>query len=181
MSRVTEQTPQTDITVQGLTFSAPQPYNAGAIELTEGEASALNQTFAENLRNNFASTIRSKLADYRKANNLPEDAEVGVDVLDKSELDSEFAKYAGEYEFGVRRTASGVRMPTDPVEREAYKIATDRVKAALNKKNVKLNTVPREKMDELVRAAIAKYPEITNEARRRVEASAAIGMADLDL
>ena len=42
-----------EITIAGQVFSVPVRYAAGHV-LTEGEASALNQTYHENLRNNFA-------------------------------------------------------------------------------------------------------------------------------
>ncbi len=45
------------ITIQGANFNAPQPYDEGHV-LTVNEASALNQVFAENLRNNFAARIK---------------------------------------------------------------------------------------------------------------------------
>jgi hypothetical protein len=172
--------PVTNITIQGLEFEAPQPYVAGVHTLTEGEASALNQTLAENLRNNFAPSIKSAIAEYRKANGLAEDAEVAVTSLDYDALDSAFQKYADEYEFGVRK-AGGIRTPTDPIQREAHRIALDKVKTALNVKNVKLTSVPKEKMAEFVSQVLAKYPEITEEAKRRVAATADIALEGLGL
>jgi len=167
------------ITVQGLEFEVDYPYVAGTTDLTAGEASALNQTRAENLRNNFAARIKAGLAEYRKTNNLAEDAEVAVTVLDKDQLDKEWADYAGKYEFGVRQLGSGLRTPTDPVEREAHKIATAKVKEALAKANMKLASVTKEQMAELVKATIIKYPDIMAEAKRRVEAVGEIVIADL--
>jgi hypothetical protein len=172
--------PVTNITIQGLEFEAPQPYVAGVHTLTEGEASALNQTLAENLRNNFAPSIKSAVAEYRKANGLPDDAEVAVTSLDFDALDAAFQKYADEYEFGVRK-AGGIRTPTDPVAREAHRIALDKVKTALNAKNVKLSSVPKEKMAELVKQVLTKYTEITEEAKRRVTATAEIALEGLGL
>jgi hypothetical protein len=181
MQRINENTAYDEFTVQGLTFSMPQPFVAGPIELTEGEASALNQTLAENLRNNFAAKIRAKLDEYRKANNLAEDADVGVDVLDKEQLDTEFAAYANEYEFGVRTGGGGPRVPADPIGKEAHRIAWDRVKAALQKKNIGLNTVTKEQKASFISQVLEKYPEIKEEAQRRVEATSQIAAADLDL
>lgn len=179
MQRINENTAYEEFTVQGLTFSMPQPFVAGPIELTEGEASALNQTLAENLRNNFAAKIRAKIEDYRKTNNIPEDQEVGVDVLDKDTLDTEFAAYANEYEFGVRSGGSGPRAPADPVGKEAHRIAWERIKAALQKKNVKLDSVSKEKKAELISGVLEKYPDIREEAQRRVDATASIAADDL--
>ena len=51
-------TEQRRIKVEGLIFNAPAPYRQGHI-LNENEANTLNQTFAENLRNNFAKKVKS--------------------------------------------------------------------------------------------------------------------------
>lgn len=178
--QVSESTPYADITVQGLTFSAPQPYAAGH-QLTEGEASQLNQVLAENLRNNFAVKIRAKVAAHKKANNIPDEEDVGADVLDKDELDNEFETYFGEYEFGVRQASAGPRAPADPVGKEAFRIAWAKIKAALQTKNIKLDSVSKEKKDELIKSLLAKNPAIREEAERRVSATADIALADVDL
>lgn len=168
-----------EITVQGLTFNAPQPYAAGHV-LTEGEASALNQTLAENLRNNFAPKVKAALAEFRKANEISEDTEVGVDKLDKDELDKLFAEYAAAYEFGVRR-ASSPRVPKDPVEAEARKIALEKVKAAIKAKGFALASIDRERLEKLTDDALAKYPEIREMAKRRVEEMSSIAEAVLEI
>lgn len=168
------------ITIQGLEFEAPQPYAPGPIELTEGEASALNQTLAENLRNNFAPRIKTAVTEYRKANNLADDAEVPVGDLDYDMLAEAFEKYAEEYEFGVRK-AGGPRTPSDPVEREAHGIAKIKVKAALNKKNIELGSVSKEKMAEYITQVLTKYPEIREEAKRRVASTSEMAVEELEI
>jgi hypothetical protein len=178
---VVEGVPTTSITVQGLSFDAPQPYKSGPRELTEGEASALNQTLAENLRNNFAPKVKLAMEEYRKANGLAEDAEVGVDQLDHDSLVESFDKYADEYEFGIRRAGGGVRAPANPVEREAIRIATSKVREALKKKGLKLDSVSKERMAEFVQSVLTKYPDIREEAKRRVEATQAVAVEDLEL
>lgn len=174
-------TPYSAITIQGLEFQVAQPYKAGNHALTAGEASALNQTRAENIRNNFASTIKKAIEEFRTTNKLAEDAEVPVTSLDHDDLSEKLATYDGEYEFGVRGGPSGPRAPVDPVGREAFRIASERVKLALKKKGIKLDSVPKEKMAEFVTGAIAKYPEITAEAKRRVEATAGIALDSLQV
>lgn len=181
MVAVNTNTPYADITIQGLTFSYPKPYVAGDHALTEGEAHTLNQTLGENLRNNYAATIRRKIEEYRKANNLPEDQEIGADVLDKEELDSEFETLANEYEFGVRSGGGGTRAPADPVGKEAHKIALAKVKDALKKKNVDLTTVSKDQMSAWVKQALERYPTIVEEARRRVEAASSLAVEGLEL
>lgn len=181
MVAVNEQTPHGEITIQGLTFSYPRPYTAGTIELTEGEASQLNQVLGENLRNNYAAKIRAHIEEYRKANNLPEDQEIGADVLDKDQLDTEFAELAEKYEFGVRQSSGVARAPADPVGKEAHRIAWDRVKAALTKKGIKLDSVSKEQKAGFISQVLDKYPEIREEAQRRVNEAASIAVEDLEL
>lgn len=175
MPAIQEDTPYSELTIAGLTFSVPRPYKMGDV-LTEGEASQLNQVFGENLRNNFAAKIRSKVDEYRKANSIPEDQEVGADVLDKDALDSEFEEYAEKYEFGVRQASSGPRAPADPVGREAQRIAWERIKVALKKKNFQLDSISKEQRAKLIADALARYPAIREEAERHVNISAEIAL-----
>lgn len=176
----TDQPKMGTITIQGLEFNVDYPYTSGDIVLTAGEASALNQTRAENLRNNFAARIKAMIEEYREANKLPDEEEIASSVLDKDTLDKEFTEYMGNYEFGVRQLGGGGRIPMDPVEREAWKISELKVKEALRASNVKLTSVSKEKMSELIEAVIAKYPDITEEAKRRVSAVGAIVIEDLN-
>lgn len=169
-----------EITIQGLAFEVDRPYKPGSRELTAGEAHALNQTRAENLRNNFAPTVRKAIEDYRKANNLAEDAEVAVTNLDGDALQAEFDKYAQSYTFAVGG-GGGPRTPVDPVMREAIRIGTDKVKNALSAKNIKISSVSKERMAELVNQVIEKYPEIKAEAERRVQAAGAISLEQIGI
>ena len=99
-----------NILIQGLEFSVPAPYNPGPHELTEGEAKTLNQTLAENLRNNFAGKMKDG-------------------AIPEAELDSKFAEYAASYAFGVR--AGGGGGSRDPVEVEAMNLARDAIKKGI--------------------------------------------------
>lgn len=120
-------TPRTERTIgktdgPAYTVSVPQPYAVGPHELTAGEASALNQTIAENLSNNLRAKLTDGNPDESDRAWTAEEAQAIVD------------KYLEEYEIGVRRAGSGSARVTDPVEREARKIA--RAKAvALVKEN----------------------------------------------
>lgn len=108
-------TPARDsITIQGETFTVPQPYAEGHV-LKANEAGALNQVFAENLRNNFASKVKAA----KEAN-----------TFDLETLQSELDSYAEEYEFGVR---TGGGRTGDPVMAEAMEIMRDKVRKAIKK------------------------------------------------
>lgn len=155
----TDQTPRVEFTCQGSTFTIPQPYVPGPRELTEGEASTLNQIFVENVRNNFAGKQKAR-------------AEKNEALLGQSDLDA----YMAEYEFGVRKAGSGEARLT-PVEREARRIARDRVTARLKELNRK---VEKETMETLVSQLAAK-PEVIKEAEKRVKAVERISIEELGL
>ena len=169
------------ITIQGLPFEAPQPYKPGPRDLTEGEAAALNQTLAENLRNNFAPTIKKAIEEFRKTNGLDEEAEVPVTDLDHDGLIEAFNEYADGYEFGIRRAGGGgTRAPADPVGKEAHRIASAKIKEALKKKGIKLDSVSKEKMAEFVQQVLDKHPEIRETAKRRVEEMQSVAVEGIE-
>ena len=95
------------ITIAGKTFNAPLRYEEGH-ELSAGEAAALNQTYHENLRNNFAKKVKDAI-------------EAGAFSQDVIQI--EFDAYAREYQFGVRTGGGGA--PRDPVTKEALDILKD--------------------------------------------------------
>lgn len=97
-----------------VSVQVPQPFVAGPHELTEGEANALNQIVAENLSNNLRAKIVGGQTDADGNVTGPHDEASAQALVDS---------YLAEYELGVRRTGSGERQVTDPVEREARKIA----------------------------------------------------------
>lgn len=150
------------LTIQGLTFSVEPRYSEGHV-LSEVEANVLNQTLAENLRNNFAAHIKRK-------------KEAGEE-LDNAALQSEFADYAAEYVFNGKRTA---RVVVDPVDREARKMASQCIREALRKRGMDPKTLEEGKMDEMVDGLLAKRPEIREEAQRRINAAKNVAADALD-
>lgn len=177
MPQITEQTPRSDIKIQDIVFSCPRPYSEGHA-LTAGEAQALNQTFAENIRNNTAALVKQR-------NELREKADSGEDVngskiKSDDELVAEFEKYAVDYQFGVRSARGLTEGRLNPVEREANRIATEQIKAALKAKNIKIASVDDEKFDALV-AQLAQREDVIAEARRRVDSVKEISLDSLSL
>lgn len=112
-------TPTRKRKISEIEITLPQPYKAGAYTLSEGEASALNQTIAENVSNNLRKKFDDGIETGEKDGEgkpvfrdyTPEEAQAAVDA------------YLKDYEIGVRRSGSGEPRVTDPVEREARKIA----------------------------------------------------------
>lgn len=167
-----------EITIQGYTFSAPLRYSEGHT-LTANEAGALNQTYHENLRNNFAGSVKKKLEELYGSKDesgkvsVPEDAELTDEQL--AELQAEFDAYAQAYEFGARRSG-GVRAPSDPVEREALNLAKAAIRQALKSQGKKAEP------DAIAAAAkqlIDTQPQWKETAARRVAEQQAIAEAGL--
>jgi len=139
------------ITIGGSAFNVPLRYEEGH-ELTPGEASALNQTFHENIRNNLAKQAKDG-------------------VLTQAIVD----KYATEYAFGVR--AGGATR--DPVQAEAMRIAKSKITAAIKAAGKKVSDVETSALNEAAKALIARDPAITTMAQERVAQAQALATGDL--
>jgi len=154
------------ITIAGHVFNVPIRYKEGD-ELTANEAAALNQTFHENLRNNFAKRV--------------EDKKNGAERVESDEvletLQKELDEYAEQYEFGVRTGGGAVR---DPVMSEAMRIAKDKIRDHLKRKGTPLKQVAATAISEAAKKLIEKNPEIMDLARQRVEEAQAAASEDLD-
>lgn len=140
-----------EITIGGQTFKVAPQYKEGDT-LSANEASALNQTLFENLRNNFASKVK-------------EGSAAGVDhAVMQSQLDT----YAEAYEFGMRSGGGGRR---DPVRSEALAIAAEMVKNKIKEKGKKLSDYSPKQITDLAKQAIdsGRYPNIWEMAKDRVE------------
>lgn len=170
---ISPNTPKHDITVKGVSLSVPKPYTEGH-QLKANEASVLNQTFAENLRNNFASSVADAI---EKAG--------GVEKLDMSALQADFDKYITGYEFGVRRAGGGAGAPKlEPRVKIARDIAREKVKEAIRGHGLKVSDYSAEKINTLALALVQKDPNFLAEADRRIKsqqkaAAAAIDLGDL--
>jgi hypothetical protein len=169
MPQITAETPRADITIQGLVFSCPQPYGAGHA-LSENEAAALNQVFAENVRNNCASRVKAAVAKREKGEEAPTD----------EALLTEFEDYAVSYEFGVRRSSGVSEARLTPEEREARRLAGDRIKEALKAKGFTIKSVGQEKFDSMV-DELSRRDDIVKLARKRVNDMQKIGLDELNL
>jgi hypothetical protein len=151
------------MTIAGATVNITPRYAAGHV-LTEGEASALNQTFIENVRNNRAKVVKELLA-------------AGASQAD---IQAKVDEYVDDYQFGVRKLTDA-KVSRDPVARRAISIAKAVIKAALAKKDIKVSSLPEGKFDAMVEEYAAR-PETVESARKALEAEAAApGLADLDL
>lgn len=164
------------LTVQGITFPLPLTprYSEGHV-LTLVEASVLNQTFAENLRNNWAGRMKAHLDKVAK--------DVPTESLDASiieQLRTDFVEYAGTYTFGFRQP----RIVLDPIEHLARKLAKETILSALRERKIDVKTISAEKMEEYVTSLLGKRPDLRKEAKRRIDATKKVSsdiFAELDL
>lgn len=155
-----------EITVETVKLTVGQPYSQGH-SLNANEASVLNQTYLENVRNNTAGKLKAIVTAWEKDEANKGKTFPGFTTAQIAEVQG----YADGYEFGARVSRSSE--PTDPTEREAFRIARDAVDEALKTNNVKKKDVG-DRYDEMVKLYMAK-PEIVAEAKRRVKARTAIG------
>lgn len=154
------------ITVKGIVLKVPAPFKEGHV-LRPNEAAVLNQTYAENLRNNFSNTVAKAIEEAG-----------GADKVKVKDLQKQLDSYVTEYDFGVRRAGT---ITADPVEREALKLAKEKVKEALKAKGIKLKDFPTDKLNALAEEAVGKYPEFTTQAQAIVEAKKSVGLESLEL
>ncbi len=153
------------ITIAGHSFNVPVRYEEGH-ELTAGEASALNQTYHENLRNNFAKKVK--------------DAGASADL---AALQAELDQYAEAYQFGVR-TSGGGGVSRDPVMSEAMRIAKTQIGDLIRAKGGKVTDYEPTAITAAAKALLDKPQgaQIMEVAKARVEEQkrlAADGLGDL--
>ena len=161
-------TPRNEITIQSVQFLVPAPFVEGHT-VTAGEASALNQLLAENVRNNFAGKMKA-------AQSKAEETGTPAEEFTQEHLDA----YVAEYEFGVRRSGGSRESSFPPDVREARRIATDMIKTALKAKNLTIKSVEPEKMEEMV-VQLSGREDVVKEAQRRLKQVEKISIEDLDL
>lgn len=161
-----KETPTDSFIIQDHSFSIPKPFSEGHV-CTGSEAGVLNQTLAENIRNNLASRVKK----------VDEENEKTGATFDQASMQAEVDQYVEGYEFGVRRG----RGPTDPTEREALNMAKEHVKEALRKTGHKLADVEAADITRLAEQVVIENPDITKEAERRVKERGKIGSVTLDL
>lgn len=153
-----EAVPTKPIKIQGLLFTAPCPYNEGDT-LNAKEAAVMNQTFHENLRNNYAAKIQ-KVLDEAKVKSVDE-----LTPEQRAELQSQFVGYADAYDFGVRGTREA-----DPVRAQARLLAKEKVKESLKKQGFVLSEVGTDKINSLVEDALERVPKFMEVAAQIVAA-----------
>lgn len=161
-----KETPVGSVIIQAKSFEIPKPFAEGHV-CTSSDAGVLNQTVAENTRNNFADRVKKAVEAAQSE---------GIE-FDLKKMQAEIDEYLETYEFGVRRG----RGPADPVEREALNIAKDIVRKAIREKGMKLGDIDVENINKLAEQVVAENPEVSKEAKRRVDQRNKMTAGELDL
>lgn len=167
-----------NIVIQGYDFVIPAPYSEGAV-LNANEASALNQLYAENVRNNSASRIKAaKEAAEKAGTEFSLDTSMVGEGDDAVSLRAAIEEYAATYEFGARRTST--KEPVDPVQREAYRIAKEVVGTQLSAKGIKQKDLAEGVYDQHVEQ-VSKLDKVQKLAAKRVKEREGLLGEDFDL
>jgi hypothetical protein len=148
------------IKVQGIMLEAYSPYVEGHVCLPN-EANALNQTLQENLRNNFAPTVKKAVITAYGEKGTSEQ----LTDEQRATLQEKFESYCEAYEFGERGTRE-----SDPVKSRAIQFAIEAVKAALKKNGIKLADVGPEKIRARAEDAVEKNPAFMQKAEKVIAA-----------
>lgn len=157
---ITADTPKGERKIADFQVSIARPYTVGH-QLTEGEAAQLNQVLAENVSNNLRKRLGDGITEGEgeSATQRPYTAEEAQALVDN---------YLNSYEPGVRQAGSGEPRVTDPVEREARRIAKEKVSALLKQSNMKQKDVD---IGALVEAAYTQNKDaLTAQAEKIVAA-----------
>lgn len=159
-------TPKKEITVSGVVLRVPSPYAEGHT-LTAEEANVLNQTLAENLRNNFAPAVKAA-----------KEAAGGADNVDVESLQAQMNEYVSEYSFGARRGSS---VAVDPVRKIALGLARDVIKKTIRAQGKDVKSFTAEDITRLAEGALDQHASFMEKAQAIYEAKKAVGVETLDL
>lgn len=162
---INKKTPRRAIRMGDMRVNVPEPFAEGH-PLSESEANVLNQTYAENIRNNISSRVKNSETE-----------------LDEAAVQAMIDEYVTTYEFGVRAGGGGVALT--PVERRVRKIASERVRAVLKEQGYTKKDIGDEAFDEYVQKVIDANPQITDLAESQLkaeqEAASAVDLSGVSL
>jgi hypothetical protein len=162
-----------EITIQGLPFNVSQPYSEGHV-CTEAEAKALNQTRAENIRNNTASKVKALLEGLApdESGTITVPAEVMKTAIEA------VAEYDAAYVFSLASVGGG-RKITDPVEAEARRMAKAAITEKLRAKGQLVKNVDPDALANAI-AKLAESPAIQKAAKKAVADRQNLASTDLE-
>lgn len=154
------------ITIAGFSIVLPIRFAEGHV-CNANEAKALQQTFAENVRNNMAKFVAKAKTDAGPDGLSPEVT---------AALHGKISDYATNYQFAARQRAE----PVDPVEREARKLARQAYIDAVKAKGIDPKTIDADALGEKIDWILENRAWYREEAQRRHDAAKASAGASLD-
>ena len=153
---ISQNTPTDSITVAGEVVKVHVPYVKGH-SVDELEASTLNQTRKENIRNNLREIFKKE---KKKGANS-----AALQVL--------ATKYSQEYNFGQ---SGGGGATMDPVDKESIAIATDAIKKAMRADGKSPKDVSAKDLRAAALKVIERNPHIKEQAAQIVKARAGVSI-----
>lgn len=156
-----------EIVIQKVTVEITDPYAEGH-PLTAGEAKALNQTRAENIRNNMAAKAKTLQS---------EDGSYTEEAL--AAFAAAVADYDAAYEFTL--TSSGGARVVDPLEKECVSIARAAISAEIKRQGRKLKDIPKETIDALIEQHKSNEKVVALAKKRLKEREGIAGALELSL
>jgi hypothetical protein len=150
-----------EITIAGLLVPVAQPYVEGAV-MTAAEAKALNQTRAENVRNNMAAAVKKLGVEGKDAEGKT------IMIYDEAATTAalaEVATYDAEYTFAIG--GGGPARVTDPFERECRSIAREQVTIKIKAAGKKVKDYASEAIEAKV-TEWAANPKVQALAKKRI-------------
>lgn len=166
--QITPATPTGEYTVAKQKFVMFKPFAAGDT-INEHEANALNQTFAENVRNNFSAKVKSYL---------------DAGSFDEAAMQTELNDYMSSYEFGVRKGrpagagGGGGGRRSDPVATRALELARSAVRKKIQEIGGNLKDYTAKDISARAAKAVAGNPKFTETASRQISEENEIGDID---
>lgn len=151
--------PPITIRIRQYAFQFPSRYREGTV-LTIGEAKALNQLLAENIRNNVDQWVTKAEAELPVGELIPQAIH--------SALQNKIASYAMKYEFRAREAKNKPGL----IEIEARELAEQEAR--------QLGRGPDQEDWELVVTELMSLPKIQDEARHRAKAKREIAQQMLN-
>jgi len=148
---IQQDAPVGELTIKGVSLKFSLPFYDG-YRLRQNDADVLNQTYRENLSNNFRKVVEEAI---EKGN------------ADPQALQKELDEYVISYDFGVR---VGGFKSADPIETQAITLAKMLAKKALRQQGVKTKDIDNERLASVAREILEKNPSLRARAETIVKA-----------
>lgn len=149
---------QITIAIQGYQFQLVMPYAEGHV-LTDIEAGVLNREWTNGVRTNFAEKIRDELV-------IAAEDGRSIDHHALAKLQSDLLHYADGYSF----KALIQKFNSDPIVREAHKIAKGLLDTKLNAEGKTRESIGEAKYEQTL-SRIMNHPQVVLDATARVEST----------